>query len=260
MNLRRIEIGTGTPMIKVVTLNMLFGPESWDERRELMAEGLLAEQPDCLLLQEVWEHAGNWLAERLMLTHKYWIPYQRPSNRQGLQDGIAIFSRYPFLQQEMLVLSPGEEQGRVAQRVHIAPNGQPLVLCNGHYYWHPGPHPVRDQQVERIIDWLGQLPEELPIVVGGDFNGTPETSAIALMRQHYTSAYAAHNGAEPLFTCPTPLSFDWRNSWRGTVDYLFVTASLRIRSCRLILYWPSRHNPHIYPSDHFGLVAELDPR
>lgn len=245
-------------MVKIATINILFGPESWEERRELLADGLLAEQSDCLLLQEVWEAAGNWLADRLSFPHTYWIPYQRPSDRPGLQDGIAIFSRHPFLRQEMSVLSPGQDQGRVAQWVQIAPEGQPLVVCNGHYYWHPGAHPERDQQVQHVVDWLALLPASLPIVVGGDFNGTPETSAIALMGQHFTSAYAAHNGGEPRFTCPTPLSFDWRNPWRGTVDYLFVNRHLRIRNCRLILFWPSHHNPHIYPSDHFGIAAEFD--
>jgi endonuclease/exonuclease/phosphatase family metal-dependent hydrolase len=241
-------------MVKVVTINILFGPESWGERRELLADGLLAEQPDCVLAQEVWEAAGDWLAERLALPYNYWVPYQRPSNRPGLQDGIALLSRHPFLRQEMLPLS----QGWVEQRVQIAPAGQPLVVCNGHYYWHPGPHSERDRQIQQVVNWLEQLPAATPVVVGGDFNGTPETSAIALMRRHFTSAYAAHNGDEPPFTCPTPLSFDWKQSWRGTLDYLFVNRYLRIRNCRLILYWPSRHNPYIYPSDHFGIVAALD--
>jgi endonuclease/exonuclease/phosphatase family metal-dependent hydrolase len=241
-------------MVKVVTINILFGPESWGERRELLAAGLLAEQPDCILVQEVCEAAGNWLAEQLSLSHKSWIPYQRPSNRPGLQDGIAIFSRHPLVREEMLALS----HGWVAQRVQIAPAGQPLVVCNGHYYWRPGPHPERDHQVQRVVHWLEQLPAAMPIIVGGDFNGTPETSAIALMRERFTSAYAAHNGEEPRFTCPTPLSFDWQEPWRGTLDYLFVNRYLHIQNCRLTLDRPSYHNPRIYPSDHFGILAELD--
>ena len=109
-----------------------------------------------------------------------------------------------------------------------------------------------------MVSWLEQLPAALPIVVGGDFNGTPETSAIAFMRRHFTSAYAAHHGEEPRFTCPTPLSFDWQKPWRGTLDYLFVNRHLRVLDCRLILDRPSPHNSRIYPSDHFGTVAELD--
>jgi endonuclease/exonuclease/phosphatase family metal-dependent hydrolase len=235
-------------MVKVVTINILFGPESWGERRELLVEGLLAEQPDCILAQEVWEDAGNWLADRLSLSHQYWVPYHRPASRPGLQDGIAILSRHPLLRRERLILSEGH--GWVAQRAEIAPADRRLVLCNGHYYWHPGPHPERDQEVQRVVNWLGQLPPEMPIVVGGDFNGTPESSAIARMRQHFTSAYAAHNGEEPRFTCPTPLAFDdWQKPWRGTLDYLFVNRYLRVLT---------RHNPYIYPSDHLGLVGALD--
>ena len=75
------------------------------------------------------------------------------------------------------------------------------------------------------------------------------------MRQHYTSAYAAHNGREPPYTCPTPLSAEWQKPWRGTLDYLFVNRYLRVLDCRLILDQPSLDNPKIYPSDHFGIVA-----
>ena len=120
-------------MVKLVTLNMLFGPESWEERRDLMVEGLLVEEPDCILMQEVWQEAGEWLAERLLMSHNYWLPYARPSNRPGLQDGIAILSCHPFLRQQMLILSQG--QGWVAQWAQIEPAGQPMVVCNGHYYW-----------------------------------------------------------------------------------------------------------------------------
>jgi hypothetical protein len=52
-------LGTDLPMVKVVTINILFGPESWGERRQLLTDGLLAEQPDCVLAQEVWEAAGE---------------------------------------------------------------------------------------------------------------------------------------------------------------------------------------------------------
>jgi endonuclease/exonuclease/phosphatase family metal-dependent hydrolase len=251
---RRTVLGPGRQAIKVATLNMLFAPESWGERRGLMVDDLLAEQPDCLLLQEVWEPAGSWLADRLSLPHKCFIPCQRPSGTPGLQDGIAVFSRHPFIRHEMLILS----QGRVAQWVEIALEGQAWVVCNGHYYWHAGPHPERDRQVQRVLTWLEHLPQTMPIVVGGDFNGTPESSALALMRQHFTSAYAAYNGREPGFTSPTPLSCDWEKPWRGTLDYLFVNRYLRVLDCRLILNRPSHHNFRLYPSDHFGIAAELE--
>ena len=169
-----------------------------------------------------------------------------------------------------------QTQGRVAQYVQVEVDGQPLVFCNGHYYWYPGSSPERVKQVQLLLDWLGQLPPEMPIVAVGDFNGMPETPAIALMRERFTSAYAAYHGHEPDYTCPTPLKkrrslqrrlgkylvnvWIHRNlrPWRGTLDYVFINQHLRVRNCQLILTEPAPKDRTLYPSDHFGIAAELE--
>ncbi|OLP15427.1 endonuclease/exonuclease/phosphatase [Leptolyngbya sp. 'hensonii'] len=259
-------------MVKVVTINILFELEEWAQRRDLLVQGLAAEQADLIALQEVKlpEDTGAWLAEQLQMPYVFLVPRQ-DLGKHGIHYGVAILSRYPFIKQATLDL---QSQGRVAQYVQVAPAGQPLVFCNGHYYWYPGPHPERDQQIQLLLDWLGQLPSDLPIVAVGDFNGTPDTSAIALMRQHFTSAYAACHGEEPAYTCPTPLvrrnwqkllRQSWRNlivnhslsPWRGTLDYIFVSRSIQVQDCRLILNQPAPHSRTLYPSDHFGLAADL---
>jgi endonuclease/exonuclease/phosphatase family metal-dependent hydrolase len=45
--------------------------------------------------------------------------------------------------------------------------------------------------------------------------------------------------------------------WRGTLDYIFVDSSVRVNACELILNRPAERRPSLYPSDHFGLYAEL---
>ena len=169
-----------------------------------------------------------------------------------------------------------ESQGRVGQYVQVEVDGQRLVFCNGHYYWYPGPSPQRVKQVQLLLDWLGKLPQGMPIVAVGDFNGMPETPAIALMRERFTSAYAAYHGHEPEYTCPTPLKkrrslqrrlgkylvnvWIHRNlrPWRGTLDYVFINQHLRVQDCQLILTEPAPNDPTLYPSDHFGIAAELE--
>ncbi len=259
-------------MVKVATINILFDLEEWMLRRELLVSGLAAEQADLIALQEVKlpEDTGAWLAEQLQMPYVYLVPRTNAAG-QPPHDGIAILSRHPFVHQEMLTL---QGQGRVAQYVQVRVDGQPFVLCNGHYYWYPGSHPERDAQVQQVIHWLGQLSPELPIVAVGDFNGTPDTSAIALMRQHFQSAYAAHHGQEPEYTCPTPLARrSWQKllrhtlrnllanrtlkPWRGTLDYIFVNQHLQVQNCQLILNQPDPNRRTLYPSDHFGIMAEL---
>jgi endonuclease/exonuclease/phosphatase family metal-dependent hydrolase len=261
-------------MVKVATINILFDLKEWTQRRELLVKGLAAENADLIALQEVVkspEDTGAWLAEQLNMPYVYLVP-KITDEGNSLSEGIAILSRYPFVQQEMLAL---EGQNRVAQYVQVLVDGQPIVLCNGHYYWYPGSHPGRDIQVQQVLDWLGQLLPDLPVVAVGDFNGTPETSAIALMRQQFTSAYAAHHGQEPSYTCPTPLvRRDWKKvlrhalrqlrfhqtlrPWQGTLDYIFVNHQLQVKNCQLILNQSASNSRTLYPSDHFGIMADLE--
>jgi endonuclease/exonuclease/phosphatase family metal-dependent hydrolase len=115
----------------------------------------------------------------------------------------------------------------------------------------------------------------MPAIVCGDFNATPEMRTIQLMRQRFTSAYAAVHGREPDYTCPTPLAYRLSSvrkglsragnfvltrrvtPWRGTLDYIFVDEDFRVVNCALALKDPSPEDPTLYPSDHFGLCAEL---
>lgn len=260
-------------MVKVVTINILYEMDRWKERRELLVAGLKAQQADLIGLQEVKlpEDTSAWLAQQLNIPHIYLVPYQKLDPQKNPKYGAAILSRYPFVQQTKLDL---QSQGRFAQYVQVEIEGQPLVFCNGHYYWSVGSSPERDKQIKLLLGWLGELPPEMPVVAVGDFNGTPDDPAIHLMREQFTSTYAAHHGHEPDYTAPTPLWRGWRRMLhytlrdlrtygrlhpkRDTRDYIFVNQHLRVIDCQRILDAPAPHDSSLYPSDHCGLAAELD--
>ncbi|MGB5971286.1 MAG: endonuclease/exonuclease/phosphatase family protein [Spirulinaceae cyanobacterium] len=262
-----------TSNLKVVTINILFEMKEWQQRRELLVKGLAAENADLIALQEVKLPEDNsvWLAEKLSLPYIHLVPYEQSEIKHIPLYGAAILSRYPFSKKAILDLA---SQGRKAQYVQIEWQGKPLIFCNGHYYWHPGPSPGRVKQIELLLDWLGSLPQETPLIAVGDFNGTPDTPAIALMREQFTSAYAAYHGQEPEYTCPTPLAWHgwqrkWRSfklnllknrtlkPWRGTLDYIFINQHLKVKDCHLILNQSSPYSRTLYPSDHFGMAALL---
>ena len=118
-------------------------------------------------------------------------------------------------------------------------------------------------------------PAEIPVVICGDFNSMPDSPAIQFLRQYFDSAYVAIHGEEPEYTCPTPLPYSTKTklriadqkilgqipatdtAWRGTLDYIFVDPRLQTQACDLVLNQPAKHNDDIYPSDHFGLIAQI---
>lgn len=71
-------------MVKVVTINILFEMEKWAQRRELLVEGLAAQQADLIGLQEVKlpEDNSAWLAQQLNMPYVQLVPYKQLDDRR----------------------------------------------------------------------------------------------------------------------------------------------------------------------------------
>jgi endonuclease/exonuclease/phosphatase family metal-dependent hydrolase len=261
-------------MVRVATINLLNDLSRWAERRSLLACQLAAASFDLIGLQEVTNPLGvstaHWLAAEL---GGYSVHVSPKTGLSRAREGIAVLSRLPVEQHDTLDL---RSQQRTAQLVQVNVGGRPLVFANGHFSWPPGAHAARLRQVERLLEWLGTLPTETPVIACGDYNGTPDSPAITLMRRTFQSAHAACHDLEPDFTCPTPLVsraslrsaitrglmrlFSNRKdgAWRGTLDYIFVSHNVRVVQCDVFLDSPAPDDPTLYASDHFGLGATLE--
>lgn len=255
-------------MIKVVTINILRDLDYWEKRRYLLAAGLNESNADIIGVQEVNQNKANFLLEKLDYPYIF-----------HLGDN-AILSRHPFIQQEIIEL---QTQGRNAQLVNVEisnsnhqQNKKQFIFCNGHYFWRPGSRPERMQQFQLLVERLAEFTNELPIISVGDFNSVPQHPEVEFLKTNFTSAYAHIHGSEPEYTCPTPLPVHRKfhhtiylrltdifinhqfTPWRGTLDYIFVNQKVQVKDCQLILTEPLPENPRIYPSDHFGIVADLE--
>lgn len=258
----------------VVTINILNELSLWPRRKELLRRGLEELSPDAICVQEASLAVNNhaWLAEELGYSH-FLTP---KTGEKALREGIAILSRLPVVSKHVLDL---ETQFRVAQAAVLQGSEGEILLVNGHFFWQPGESDGRLQQVERLLEWIPTIAGDRPVVVCGDFNGEPESRAIVRMRERYVSAYAAAHGREPDYTCPTPLPmpkmmyvhtliemykyifpFRLKPGWKGTLDYIFTGPQWQVKGCEVVLNMPSPDNPRLYPSDHFGLWAELEYR
>jgi len=266
----------------LVSINILNDLSRWWQRRNLLVEQIAECQPDLIAIQEVSiqrkSSNAHWLAEQLnsrddASEKRYEVFLCPKTGGFEKKEGIAILSRLPVNKQERLDLLT---QNRVAQAITFRLEGETLILINGHYYWQHGSAPRRLAQVELLLDWMDTQPAVYPVVVCGDFNGTPETPSIKFMRQYFDSAHVAIHGKEPEYTCPTPLPSSTKkklraaaqkllgqrptteSTWRGTLDYIFVDPRMQTQACDVVLDQPSKLNAEIYPSDHFGLYAKIN--
>lgn len=235
--------------LRILTLNLLHEPDrpaSWSARAPLVEAELLALAPDVVLLQEVaWpdeqastlasalgRHTGDHYAVQLTAVV---VPDRKRPGRLW-REGLATLSRYPILgAEEPAIAGPVH----VCQRVRLDLPGGSLDVCNVHL--DPFTPELHHAQLAALLGTLGDRTPSADVILGGDFNARPKSAAIRLVAAHLQSAYAAVHGRER----------------EGTVDYLFVSSRFRVTAVDLAFTRPAAHDPSLYPSDHYGLLAEL---
>lgn len=262
--------------LSVATFNLRHNADDWERRAPLCVEGLAALHPHLIALQEVWVpiRQAQWLSEKLnehldLASPQKYVVVERPKwGFEEQKESVAILSRLPILESHGVDL-PG---GRVAISTVVPWKNARIEFISVHLHFGPpdSAHGVRRSQIRHLESWLeGRYAKEavkgpapLPIIAG-DFNDAPESPAIALMTERYKSAYAAANAEEPPWTYGTPLA-ERNDRARGvgpfhtTLDYIFVPQSMEVRSAKVFCDKPSPADPDLYPSDHIGVLAEVD--
>ncbi len=260
--------------LKVVTLNLLIVLDQWEYRAPLIVSELSDLSPDIVLFQEasMIPNTPAWIASQLTGYQFYLAP---DAGMKTGQEGLAIFSRLPVTKHEILDLGP---QNRKAQIVRIELEGSRFAIANTHLFWHDGHAPERVYQAELILNHLKGLPENVHRILGGDFNDVPNSPTIQLVKTQLQSAYQTIHGEEPKSTFPTPLQRSWRygvtknseeyqlekqptktDEEHTTIDYIFASQGLSVMDCQRVFEHPDPAHPEIYPSDHYGLMAILEP-
>jgi endonuclease/exonuclease/phosphatase family metal-dependent hydrolase len=261
--------------LKVVTLNLWGEQPPLARRMQLAAEGLRALQPDVIGLQEVRQIPGALDNQAATLARALGMSYYfEPATPWGGGDeGLALLSRYPI----------------GARRVHALPHAVPterriligvtLETPDGlveayttHLNYRLADGGKREDQVVAVDDHIGGSPSELPKVLVGDFNATPDSDEIRFLRGLHTSAgrrtfwqdaWERRHGHADGFTWARSNPYTARLRWLERdrrLDYIFVSPMKRdgrgvVLDCRIVL--DRAGNDGAFASDHYGLFAEV---
>lgn len=173
------------------------------------------------------------LAERLEMYYHFerTIPYE------GGAYGIGILSKYPLEEIKAYQLPaitgvPTEPRKLLVAKVKV--NGLPLYFGCTHIDFKN--REVKMRQVQECVRALASLKAQR-LVIGGDFNATPDEESIRYLVQHY-----AHAGSNDKFTIPVL-------NPQKKIDYIFY------RQHRLIFKRDSVLTSHNYGSDHLPVMA-----
>jgi endonuclease/exonuclease/phosphatase family metal-dependent hydrolase len=205
----------------------------------------------------------------------------------GLMLGNGLLSRFPILEARGFAL-PGEESGETRCLIYAlleTPDGKlPVFVTHLNWKFHHGS--VRVRQMRFIVDRIDELAPEgdtaadrLPTVLLGDFNAEPDSDEIRYLRGlhtiegrsvHFADSWIWAGDGTPGYTFDRKNGFALRsNEPPRRIDYVFVRGpdpALRGEPLRSRLAFTesatSSSGETVWPSDHYGLIAELaaEPR
>jgi len=233
--------GSGFP-VRVMTYNLHNGFNT-DGRLdpEAIARTIEQAKPDILGLQEVergWYIDSSldllvWLAQRLRLPYIYG-PTADPVW------GNAILSRYPLKEWGNEPLPPRNlllKRGLLWARVDIG-SGQELLFIVTHFHHIEKDTEIRQQQSPELLRFWNNRPYT---IIVGDFNATPDSREIAMLRDAgLQDAFAAAGQGQGL-TWPS-------DSPKVRIDYIWFSPDLVVSDLMM---------PQSTASDHLGLAVTV---
>jgi endonuclease/exonuclease/phosphatase family metal-dependent hydrolase len=237
------------------------GPNAWPNRREFLAEQIRNQDPDILGIQESLPHQVSYLAQALP-------GYGRAGvgrDENGTGESTTIFfrrdrfelteSRSFWLSETPNELSKGWDAAirRICTYVRLTDkrSGAKLLVLNTHFD-HVG-EVARRKSAELILQMISKLnSKKHPVILLGDFNATPESEPIAVLKEKLTEARLT--AAQATFPQPGSFNaFDASKPASNLIDHVFVSADFKVERYTMLV--ESRDG--LYPSDHFPMVAEL---
>jgi endonuclease/exonuclease/phosphatase family metal-dependent hydrolase len=264
-------------VVRVLTLNMWGEQPPLERRIEMIVIGIQELRPDVVALQEVRQIQGQLpnQAETLGKRLGYHHVWASATKWGGGEEGVAVLSRHPIGAQEQVTLPPARpEETRVCLMARVDTPAGGLHCYTTHLNYRLTHGIEREQQVLAIDDFVRSHKTELPQIVMGDFNATPDHDEIRYLRglhtlagrrAFYQDAYARRYTVESEagFTWARRNPFTERLRWLERdrrIDYIFLTPISRdgrgvVHDARIVLDHPDPDG--CYASDHFGVLADI---
>jgi endonuclease/exonuclease/phosphatase family metal-dependent hydrolase len=276
-------------VLRVATINVWNKSGPWLSRLALIRRELERLSPDIVGLQEVLRFQPDASTEPPLTAQNdqlteiadglgYQLAYSEASDYgQGLKFGNGLLSRYPIVAVNSVPL-PGGESGEKRSLLHArceTPYGiLPVFVTHLNWKFHHGS--IRQRQVAFIAQRVAELAPirgtDLPPVLVGDFNAAPDADEIRFLTGlcalegktvYFADAWSfAGEGPGYTFDRANPYAAKAREPSRR-IDYIFVRGPDRqfrgepLRA-ELAFNVPTAGAPEpVWPSDHFGLVADL---
>jgi endonuclease/exonuclease/phosphatase family metal-dependent hydrolase len=245
--------------LRTLSLNLRFGladdgPNGWEYRKKAVVKIFRKLDPDIIATQEANHFQVDYLAEALS---GYRYIGRRPGAPYFWQDNILFFKETINCRREdHFFLShtpdvPSRSFGSHFPRqatIGIFERHRCRFICVNTHFDFDTPAQLGAAQV--ITERLRTLDSEMPVILMGDFNATPESPCY----QWLTSDGNANGGDfRETFTAPYPSTFHRFTGQpvAGYIDWILYRGPLVLESCRV----EQEPVETVYPSDHHPVTA-----
>lgn len=235
------------------------GPDRWELRRDQVVRMLREQSPDVIGTQELFAEQGDYLARQM--PEYAWFGRGRESNGGGehmgvfyRRDRLRVIESGDFWLSDMPEVPGSITWGHLHPRMvtwalfETMADKRRFYLFNTHLPYRGEDENARLRGAQAIARRLRALPDGVPVVLTGDFNTLPDTTAYAefegLLQDAWISA-AKRTGPEGTF-------HGFTGQPQKRIDWILVR-DLKVNRMRVV----DSHENGRYPSDHFPLAVEL---
>lgn len=261
------EISGTATSLTVMTFNIRYdnpddGRHAWPNRRDRVANLIRFYRPDLVGVQEALH--GQMEDLRTRLPGYDWFGRGRGEDAQSGEYS-AIFYRTDRLElheSETFWLSPTPSEpasvGWDAALPRIVTWGRLTDQRTGNTFYHYNTHfdhegdTARARSAELLAERIEALEKDLPLVMTGDFNFTPDEppyETLSDVLQDAAQVSRVHYGPEGTYS-----GFEVSDELGGRIDYVWTTPGIDVlRSATL-----THQRNGDYPSDHLPVVAVIE--
>ncbi|MDZ4046828.1 MAG: endonuclease/exonuclease/phosphatase family protein [Pseudoxanthomonas sp.] len=235
------------------------GVDYWETRKPLAVRMLREQQPDVIGLQELVKAQADYLAREL--PQYAWFGRGREADGGGEHMGVFYRKdRLKVIESGDFWLSDTPDVAGSITWGHHHPrmvtwalfeqrsDGRRFYLFNTHLPYRDEDEAARLKGAQAIARRLATLPDDVPVVLTGDFNTTPDSDAHAVLAGTLQDAWTTAPRVEGIDA--TFHGFTGKADRR--IDWIFVRGAQLESITSVTTRWNNR-----YPSDHFPLVATL---
>lgn len=260
-------------MLSVLTLNIWNYEGNWQQRLPLIRKWIELLDPDLIGLQEVLLGDSQDQAAEIFDGFEYHREYAGAMaywNDESLQIGNLVASRWPLKHATSITLpkvDTSDERVLLCSEID-SPHGV-IPFYTTHLSSSPAAGYIREQQIQFVAETINQRRNDRHFtdILCGDFNAAPDSNEMQFMRGlvsldgmsfYMMDAWEIAGHWGPGYTFSRYNSHLKDRLAHARLDYIYVSRSRQktgeINYCGLVCDVPHRN---LYPSDHFGLYAEI---